>query len=148
MTVASFIASQRTEHRVPHAKCCRWLGVSESWFYKWHDREPTARQRRRVELVATVRPAIRPALRVEPARKHVGGDGIPFGTPPFDARGADAVRLRDEKRAIERDPRHRFRMHVMRRRSAAATSTGSCSTATRAASTTATCSPAPAETWA
>ena len=55
MSVASFIASQRTEHRVPHAKCCRWLGVSESWFYKWHDREPTARQRRRVELDAVVR---------------------------------------------------------------------------------------------
>ena len=55
MSVASFIASQRTEHRVPHATCCRWLGVSESWFYKWHDREPTARQRRRVELDAVVR---------------------------------------------------------------------------------------------
>jgi putative transposase len=55
MTVASFIASQRTEHRVSHAKCCRWLGVSESWFYKWHDREPTARQARRAELDAAVR---------------------------------------------------------------------------------------------
>jgi transposase InsO family protein len=55
MTVASFIASQRTEHRVPHVKCCRWLGVSESWFYKWHDREPTIRQRRRVEFDAAVR---------------------------------------------------------------------------------------------
>ena len=55
MTVASFIASQRTEHGVPHAKCCRWLGVSESWFYKWHDREPTAREQRRAELDAAVR---------------------------------------------------------------------------------------------
>ena len=55
MSVASFIASQRTEHRVPHAKCCRWLEVSESWFYKWHDREPTARQQRRAELDAAVR---------------------------------------------------------------------------------------------
>jgi putative transposase len=55
MTVASFIASQRTEHRVAHAKCCQWLGVSESWFYKWHDREPTARQQRRAELDAAVR---------------------------------------------------------------------------------------------
>jgi putative transposase len=34
MSVASLIASQRTDHGVPHAKCCRWLGVSESWFYK------------------------------------------------------------------------------------------------------------------
>jgi putative transposase len=55
MSVASFIASQRTDHGVPHAKCCRWLGISESWFYKWHDREPTARQRRRAELDAAVK---------------------------------------------------------------------------------------------
>ena len=47
MTVASFIASQRTEHSVPHALCCRVLEVSESWFYKWRDRPPTARQERR-----------------------------------------------------------------------------------------------------
>lgn len=50
MSVASFIASQRTDHGVPHAKCCQWVGVSESWFYKWHDREPTPRQQRRAEL--------------------------------------------------------------------------------------------------
>jgi transposase InsO family protein len=55
VSVARFIASQRTEHRVPHAKCCRWLGVSESWFYKWHGREPTARQRRRAELDVAVK---------------------------------------------------------------------------------------------
>ncbi len=55
MSVASFIASQRTEHRVPHAKCCRWLGVSESWFYKWHDREPTVREQRRAALDAAVK---------------------------------------------------------------------------------------------
>jgi putative transposase len=55
MSVASFIAAQRTEHRVAHARCCRWLGVSESWFYKWHDRAPTARQQRRAELDAAVR---------------------------------------------------------------------------------------------
>jgi transposase InsO family protein len=29
--------------------------VSESWFYKWHDREPTARQQRRAELDAAVK---------------------------------------------------------------------------------------------
>lgn len=55
MSVAHFIAAQRTEHRVPHAKCCRWLGVSESWFYKWHDRAPTPRQQRRAELDVAVR---------------------------------------------------------------------------------------------
>ena len=30
-------------------------GVSESWFYKWHDRAPTARQQRRAELDAAVK---------------------------------------------------------------------------------------------
>jgi transposase InsO family protein len=55
VSVARFIASQRTEHRVPHAKCCRWLGVSESWFYKWRDRSPTASQARRAALDAAVK---------------------------------------------------------------------------------------------
>ena len=55
MSVASFIASQRTDHEVPHAACCRWLGVSESWFYKWKDRPPTGRQQRRVALDAAVK---------------------------------------------------------------------------------------------
>ena len=43
MSVASFVASQRTEHGVPHTFCCRVLGLSESWFYKWRDRPPTLR---------------------------------------------------------------------------------------------------------
>lgn len=50
MSVASFIASQRADHDVPHALSCKALGVSESWFYKWHEREPTARQARRAGL--------------------------------------------------------------------------------------------------
>ena len=54
MSVVSFIASQRAEHRVPHARCCEILGVSESWFYKWRDRPPTPRQRRREALDAKV----------------------------------------------------------------------------------------------
>jgi transposase InsO family protein len=55
VTVASFIAAQRTEHGVPHALSCRALAVSESWFYKWRDRDPTPRQRRRAELDAAVK---------------------------------------------------------------------------------------------
>ena len=55
MTVAGFIASQRTEYGVPHAVACRALEVSESWFYKWHDRPPTDRDRRRAELDAAVK---------------------------------------------------------------------------------------------
>ena len=55
MTVAGFIASQRTEFGVPHAVACRALEVSESWFYKWHDRPPTDRDRRRAELDGAVK---------------------------------------------------------------------------------------------
>jgi putative transposase len=55
MTVASFIASQRTEHGVSHARSCRALDVPESTFYKWRDRPPTPRQARRVELDAAVK---------------------------------------------------------------------------------------------
>ena len=55
MSVASFVAAQRTEHGVPHALSCRALEVRESWFYKWRDRPPTPRQERRAELDAAVK---------------------------------------------------------------------------------------------
>jgi len=55
VTVAGFIAAQRTDHGVPHTVACRALEVSTSWFYKWHDRPPTARQRRRAALDADVK---------------------------------------------------------------------------------------------
>jgi putative transposase len=55
VSVAAFIACQRTEHGVPHALSCRALGLSESWFYKWRDRPPTPRQVRRAELAAKIR---------------------------------------------------------------------------------------------
>ncbi len=35
MSVARFIADQRTNYRVPHTVTCALLGVSLSWFYKW-----------------------------------------------------------------------------------------------------------------
>lgn len=54
MSVASFVAAQRTEHGVPHALTCWALDLSESWFYKWRDRAPTRRQQRRVALDAAV----------------------------------------------------------------------------------------------
>ncbi|WP_245722832.1 IS3 family transposase [Micromonospora matsumotoense] len=53
--MAAFIASQRTEHSVPHAVACRALGVSESWFCKWRDRPPTRRDDRRIRLAAAIR---------------------------------------------------------------------------------------------
>jgi putative transposase len=50
VSVARFIADQRTFHRVPYALTCAILGVSVSWLYKWLHREPTDRERRRAEL--------------------------------------------------------------------------------------------------
>ena len=55
MSVVSHIATQRTDHGVPHAMSCRLLSVSESWFYKWRNRQPTATERRREELDLKVR---------------------------------------------------------------------------------------------
>ena len=55
MTVASFIAAQRTDHGVPHATACRALDVASATFYKWRDRPPTQRQARRVRLDAAVK---------------------------------------------------------------------------------------------
>ncbi|MEO3778466.1 IS3 family transposase [Micromonospora sp. B11E3] len=55
--VARFVAAQRTEHAVPHAVTCRALGLSQSWFYKWRDRRPTARQTRRDALDEAIRAA-------------------------------------------------------------------------------------------
>ncbi len=50
MIVADFIASQRTGFGVPHTIACRALEVSQSWFYKWINRQPTARDLRRERL--------------------------------------------------------------------------------------------------
>jgi len=55
MTVASFVAAQRTDHGVPHAAACRALQVPESTFYKWRDRPPTTGQARRVRLDEAVK---------------------------------------------------------------------------------------------
>jgi len=55
MTVASFVAAQRTVHGVPHATACRALDLKESWFYKWRDRPPTRRQTRRAAVDVAVK---------------------------------------------------------------------------------------------
>jgi putative transposase len=54
VSVARFIADQRTLYRVPHTLTCLLLGVSLAWFYKWRDRPPTPRQLRRAQLDAAV----------------------------------------------------------------------------------------------
>lgn len=63
MSLAVFIADQRTSHQVPHAVACRALAVSESWFYKWHHRpqQPTPSEQRRAELNAAVAEAFEAA---------------------------------------------------------------------------------------
>lgn len=50
--------SQKTFHRVPHAKTCRRLEMSATWFYKWHGRPPTPRARARAALDAAVKAAL------------------------------------------------------------------------------------------
>ncbi|MBK8445941.1 MAG: IS3 family transposase [Micropruina sp.] len=62
MSVARFIADQKTFWRVPVAVCCALLGVSVSWFYKWWPRAmaggpPTKRAKRRAEVDAAVKTA-------------------------------------------------------------------------------------------
>jgi transposase InsO family protein len=57
VSVAAFIADQRTEHGVPHVVSCRVLGVSKSWFYKWRSRpaNPTNREVRRAALTERIK---------------------------------------------------------------------------------------------
>jgi putative transposase len=80
MSVASQIASQRTEHKVPHAVSCRALGVSESWFYKWHRRPATPRQQRRARLDVAVRDSF----------DESGGTPRTYGSPRVHADLLDA----------------------------------------------------------
>lgn len=55
MSVARFIADQRTFYRVPVAVCCAMLGLSVGWFYKWIKAPVTVQTQRRRELDAKVR---------------------------------------------------------------------------------------------
>jgi transposase InsO family protein len=54
VSVARFIADQRTLHRVPVAVCCAILGISVGWFYKWIKGPVTEQQRRRADLDVAV----------------------------------------------------------------------------------------------
>lgn len=55
MSVARFVADQRTDFGVPHTLTCALLGLSVSWYYKWIKRQPTSQQQRRAELDRKVR---------------------------------------------------------------------------------------------
>ena len=60
MSVARFIADQRTKYRVLYTITCALLSVSVSWFYKWITRADTTdglhtdTERRRAQLDAAV----------------------------------------------------------------------------------------------
>jgi transposase InsO family protein len=54
VSVARFIADQRTFYRVPVAVCCAILGISIGWFYKWIKTPVSDQLRRRRELDAAV----------------------------------------------------------------------------------------------
>jgi putative transposase len=65
VSVARFIADQRTDYRVPHTVVCALLGVSVAWFYKWLTRAtgpsaasglhtPTDRRRDTVDCAVAV----------------------------------------------------------------------------------------------
>jgi transposase InsO family protein len=53
--VAGFIAAQRVEYGIPHATACRALGVSQGWFYKWREGDPSPRHARREQLAAAIK---------------------------------------------------------------------------------------------
>jgi transposase InsO family protein len=66
VSVARFIADQRTRYQVPHTLVCALLGVSLAWFYKWIARASgpaastglhTARDRRRNTIDRAVKVA-------------------------------------------------------------------------------------------
>jgi transposase InsO family protein len=53
--VAGFIATQGAEFGVRHATCCRALGVSQAWFYKWRYGDASPRRARREQLAVAIR---------------------------------------------------------------------------------------------
>jgi putative transposase len=54
VSLARFIAAQRTQYGIPHTVSCRALKVSVSWFYKWRHGDVSLRRARRRALAATV----------------------------------------------------------------------------------------------
>jgi transposase InsO family protein len=53
--VATFIVAQREDHGVPYATSCRALNVSQAWFYKWRDGDPSPQHARRERLKIEIR---------------------------------------------------------------------------------------------
>lgn len=102
MSVARFIADQRTSYRVPHTRTCALLGVSLAWFYKWITRATgpsavsglfTTRDRRRETLDQAVAVAF---------RKAQGRHGSPACTRTCGMTGGGSVRRRWRSRCAAR----------------------------------------------
>ena len=55
VTLAQFVASQRTDHGIPHAAACRALGVAESWLCRWRNGPPSVIEARRADLDEAVK---------------------------------------------------------------------------------------------
>ena len=105
MSLAAFIASQRTDHRVPHAVACRALDVSESWFYKWRHRPATPAQQRRAELDAKVREIF----------EDSGGEPRTYGSPRIHAELRDLGWIVSEKTVAASMARQRLVARPKRR---------------------------------
>jgi putative transposase len=54
VSLAGFVATQRTEHGIPHATACRALGVSQAWLYKWRHGDVSKRRARQQALAAAI----------------------------------------------------------------------------------------------
>jgi putative transposase len=54
VSLAGFVAAQRTGYGIPHATACRALGVSPAWFYKWRHGDVSKRRARCRELAAAI----------------------------------------------------------------------------------------------
>jgi putative transposase len=104
VSVASFVAAQRTDCGVPHVVSCRALGVSESWFYKWRDPPISARRRRRADIDAKVAAAF-------------AASGGTYGSPRIRAELRDSGERVSKKtveasmaaQGLQARPRRRFR---------------------------------------
>ena len=107
MSLASFVASQRADHGVPHAVACRALGVSESWFYKWRDRPVSEAQQRRAALDGEVKRIF----------EDSGGNPCTYGSPRIHAELRDLGWIVSEKtgaasmarQGLVARPKRRFR---------------------------------------
>lgn len=103
MSVARFIADQRTFYRVPHTVVCVLLGVSLSWFYKWVGRRPTPREQRRAEVDAAVAAAFG-ASRGLHGSPRVHADLVEAGWKVTEKTVADSMRRQG---LVARKPKHR-----------------------------------------